>query len=207
MNLRLYDGQKEGRFILMMRPAPVIQPKPTNYQNQLSLLDRDLFGGILHLFFLRQEKFQHTVVILSLNAVAVDLVIKIKAALEAPERKFFAYCFVLFRLGFFFLFKADGQLTPVYSYLEIFLATAGSTEFQVVGISRFMNVYRGKTKTFFLSETGRKALEEFIHKMGETSLSVVVNFYECHGLTYLSFIISFDGMDETNGIPPSQEAL
>jgi hypothetical protein len=87
----------------------------------------------------------HKIVILGLNAVAIDLIIQVKAAFKAFKGEFLANGLVIFRLAFFLLLEADGQLAIIYSDLEVFLVTPGSAEFYMIGISSLMDIDWGKT--------------------------------------------------------------
>lgn len=140
----------------------------------------DLFGAFFYLFFFRQIKFQHTIFVLSLYAIVIDTVIQVEAALEALEGKFFADGFVLFCPGFFLLFETDRQLAIVNGQFKVFLVAAGCAEFQMIGVSRLMNIHRGKAKAFIAASTGGETLKELIYKARKALVSVVVYFYECH---------------------------
>lgn len=146
------------------------------------LLDVDLFCAFLHLFLLRQQKFQDAIFIFGLDPVGVDLVIEVEATLEAAERKLLADRLILFGTGFFFLFEADRQLTIVERQLEVFFATAGGAQFKVKSVSGFVDIDRRKAKAFVLN---RKTLEDLINELGKAPVSVVVYFYECHTIDYL----------------------
>ena len=138
------------------------------------LLDRNLFGAFFYLLFLGKQQFQDTIFIFSLYPIAVDTIIQVKAAFKALEGKLFTDGFVVFGLGFFLLVKTDGQLTVIHRKLEVFLASAGSAQFQMIGISRFMYVHRGKTIAFFPAQSGGKTLEKLIYKAGKALVAIVV---------------------------------
>ncbi len=126
------------------------------------------------------------------------LIVEVKAAFEAAERKFFADRLVFFGTGFFFLFKSDRQLTIVERQFKVFFAAAGGAKFQMIGIRGFMDIDGGKTKAFVLY---RETLEELIDELGDAPMSVVVYFYECHTIAYLCWIILFYAEEGSNDIP------
>jgi len=147
-----------------------------------SLLNRNLFCAFLYLFLFRKEKFKNAIFIFSLDTITIDAIVQVERALKTLERKLLADRLIIFRFRFFLLLKANGQLTGFYGELEIFLAASGSAQFKMIGICGLMDIYRGKTKAFIPSQTGRQSLEEFIYKAGKALVAVVVNFYECHNL-------------------------
>src|SRR5579862_7503989 len=125
------------------------------------LLDVDLFCAFLYLFLLRQQQFQDAIFIFGLDSVGVDLVVEVEAAFEAAEGKFLADRLVLFGARFFFLFEADRQLTVVERQLEVFFATAGGAEFEMISVSGFVDIDGRKTEAFVLN---RETLEDLINE-------------------------------------------
>jgi hypothetical protein len=53
----------------------------------------------------------------------------------------------------------------------------------MVGVCGFVDIDGGKAKAFILY---RETLEELIDELSEAPMSVVVYFYECHTIVYLS---------------------
>src|SRR6185503_14043773 len=181
-----------------------LKPKPTAYEKssdsyetfenillmpgaQTRLLDRNAFGAFFFLFLLRQIQFQHAILIFSLDTIGIDPVVQVEAAFKALEREFLSDGLVFFRLCLFLLLKGDGQLALVYRQLEIFLASAGGAQFQMISFLCLVDIHRRKGETAFTTPAKREIVKKFIYKAGQVPGRVVVYFYECHSAFLFKF--------------------
>jgi hypothetical protein len=184
------------------------KPKLTAYEIVLLiLLDRDLFGVFFFLFLFRKEKFQHTIVVFSLNTIGIDAIIQVKSAFKALEREFLTDSLIFFRLRFFLLIEGNGQLAFVDGELEILFCTARSAQFQMIGFFRLMDIHGRKSEIAFTAPGSGEVLEKSIYEIGQVPCGMIVNFYECHSeFLFLILSILFDRKKGTNCVPWAENA-